>query len=68
MILARNKSKPGSAVQRFGDWHKGEPQVILENQIWRISGRPDEVKIEFLLEKTEISRLDEEIIYNYEKN
>lgn len=43
VILKRLKSKPGSAVQRFGDWHKGEPQIIIDNQTWLEIGKPDEV-------------------------
>lgn len=44
MNLARQKSKPGSAVQRFGDWRKGEPQVIIDNQTWLEFGKPDKVE------------------------
>jgi hypothetical protein len=43
MTLTRLKSKPGSAVQRFGDWRKGEPQVIIDNQTWLEFGKPDKV-------------------------
>lgn len=47
MILSRIKSKPGSLVQRFGDWRKGEPQVIIDNQTWLDRGKPDLVIVEF---------------------
>lgn len=67
MILRKQRHKPGSAVQRFGDWRKGEPQVLLDNQTWRIKGRPDEVKVEFLLEKSEIRQLDDHKIGKNEK-
>lgn len=42
-ILNRQKHKPGAAVQRFGDWRKGEPQVIIDNQTWLEMGKPDRV-------------------------
>lgn len=41
MRLKRLKSKPGSAVQRFGDWRNGEPQIIIDNQTWLEYGKPD---------------------------
>jgi len=44
MNLDRQKSKPGSAVQRFGDWRKGEPQVLIDNQTWLEFGKPDKVE------------------------
>ena len=46
-ILTRLKSKPGSAVQRFGDWRKGEPQVIIDNQTWLEMGKPDKVTFDY---------------------
>lgn len=45
MKLKRLKHKPGSAVQRFGDWRKGEPQVILDSQTWLEVGKPDEIEL-----------------------
>ncbi len=45
MRLKRLKSKPGSAVQRFGDWRKGEPQIIIDNQTWLEYGKPDIVNL-----------------------
>lgn len=47
MRLFREKSKPGSAVQRFGNWRKGEPSVIVDNQTWLSYGKPDFVDIAF---------------------
>jgi hypothetical protein len=47
MLLTRLKSKPGSAVQRFGDWRKGEPQIIIDNQTWLEVGKPDKVTFEY---------------------
>jgi len=46
MYLDRQKSKPGSAVQRFGDWRKGEPQVIIDNQTWLSVGKPDKITLD----------------------
>jgi len=46
MTLQRIKHKPGSAVQRFGDWRKGEPQIIIDNQTWLEMGKPNEVTFE----------------------
>ena len=43
--LERQKHKPGMAVQRFGDWHKGEPSVLIDNQRWLALGKPDSVKV-----------------------
>ncbi len=48
MILIKQKHKPGNAVQRFGDWRKGEPQVLVDNETWKVLGGPKEVKIEFI--------------------
>lgn len=45
--LKRLESKPGSVVQRFGDWRQGEPQVIVDNQTWLHFGKPDEVEVDF---------------------
>lgn len=47
MILKRTKSKPGSVVQRFGDWRKGEPQVLVDNQKWLTLGKPNRVHVAF---------------------
>lgn len=44
-ILKRTKHKPGSAVQRFGDWRKGEPSVLIENRFWADFGKPKEVEL-----------------------
>lgn len=52
MILFRKKSKPGSVVQRFGDWRKGEPQVLIDNQTWLHFGKPDQVEVNFEQDKT----------------
>lgn len=41
--LLRSKSKPGMMVQRFGDWKKGQPQVLIENHKWQAYGKPDAV-------------------------
>ena len=43
--LTRAKHKPGSAAQRFGEWQKGEPTVILDNQKWLAFGKPDELTV-----------------------
>lgn len=43
--LTRQKHKPGSAVQRFGDWRKGEPSVIIDNKRWNAYGNPENVII-----------------------
>ena len=42
-VLERLKHRSGSAVQRFGDWRKGEPQLIIDNQTWIEMGKPDKV-------------------------
>lgn len=47
MRLFRQKSKPGSVIQRFGRWQNGEPQVLLDNQTWLHLGKPNWVDIEF---------------------
>jgi hypothetical protein len=54
MTLMRLKSKPGSAVQRFGDWRKGEPQIIIDNQTWLEVGKPD--KVEFSIPKKNVKQ------------
>jgi len=46
-ILERVKSKPGSVVQRFGHWQKGEPTVLVDNQKWLDLGKPDELTVTF---------------------
>jgi len=46
MILKRLPSKPGSVVQRFGDWRKGEPSLVIDNQLWLTFGKPDEVEVQ----------------------
>ena len=45
ITLSRNKHKPGSAVQRFGNWQKGEPTVLIDNQKWLDFGKPDELTV-----------------------
>lgn len=55
MKLIRQKNKPGSAVQRFGDWRKGEPQVIMDNQTWLAKKKPNAVEVTILLAEKEIS-------------
>jgi len=43
--LKRQKHKPGNAVQRFGDWRKGEPSVLIDNQRWLTLGKPEIVEV-----------------------
>ena len=53
MILKKQPHKPGSAVQRFGDWRKGEPSVIIDNQKWVSMGMPFAVKLNFELQEAD---------------
>lgn len=43
--LKRGKHKPGNAVQRFGDWRKGQPTVMIDNARWIDLGKPDNVRV-----------------------
>lgn len=43
--LPKQKSKPGSVVQRFGNWHKGEPTVLIDNARWVLLGYPENVSV-----------------------
>lgn len=45
IILKKQKHKPGNVVQRFGDWRKGEPSVIIDNARWLRYGSPETVKV-----------------------
>lgn len=45
-VLQRKKWKPGQVVQRFGDWTKGEPCVIIPIPQWQAMGSPEQVKVE----------------------
>lgn len=47
MILHRRKYRMGDLVQRFGDFTKGEPSLVLDNPRWHKFGNPDEVKVSF---------------------
>jgi hypothetical protein len=42
-VLTKWKWKPGMAVQRYGDWRKGEPQVIIDQNTWNKLGKPETV-------------------------
>jgi len=53
LILQRLKSKPGSLVQRFGDWRKGEPTLLIDNQKWLAFGKPDEVEVTIIDKRLE---------------
>jgi len=46
LILIKQKHKPGNVVQRFGDWRKGEPTVIIDNQTWIKYKNPTKVILE----------------------
>ena len=59
IVLTRTKSKPGSAVQRFGEWQKGEPTVIVDNQKWLSLGKPNELTVTFGLKTQENADLGE---------
>lgn len=50
-VLQRKKWKPGQVVQRFGDWTKGEPCVILDIPRWQKMGSPEEVIVEVKVSK-----------------
>jgi len=43
--LKRRKHTPGSAVQRFGDWRKGVPTVMMVNHQWTNLGKPETVTV-----------------------
>lgn len=43
--LIRQKHRPGDAVQRFGDWRRGEITVLIDNQTWLNYGKPDTVEV-----------------------
>ena len=43
--LKRRKHTPGSLVQRFGDWRKDEPHVMLVNHKWIDAGKPETVTV-----------------------
>lgn len=43
--LDRRAWKPGDVVARFGDWRKGEPTVMIDNNRWVALGKPDTVKV-----------------------
>jgi hypothetical protein len=43
--LKRSKHKPGQVVQRFGNWRKGEPTVIIDNARWIDYGKPETMKV-----------------------
>jgi len=45
MLLKRQASKPGSVVQRFGDWRRREYTVLIDNQKWLDLGKPDELTV-----------------------
>lgn len=45
LILKKQKHKQGSAVQRFGDWRKGEFTVLIDNQKWLDLGKPISVEV-----------------------
>lgn len=47
MILHRRKYRMGDLVQRFGDFTKGEPSLVLDNPRWHKFGNPEEVEISF---------------------
>jgi hypothetical protein len=44
-VLNRQRHKPGNAVQRFGDWRKGQPSVLIDSQRWLTLGKPESVKV-----------------------
>jgi hypothetical protein len=43
--LKRRKHTPGAAVQRFGDWRKAEPHVMIVNHQWTNLGKPESVTV-----------------------
>ena len=43
--LVRRHHTPGQAVQRFGDWRKGQPTVMIENKQWASLGKPEKVVV-----------------------
>ena len=43
--LAKEKHKPGNVVQRFVDWRKGEPTVIIDNSTWIKLQNPESVTL-----------------------
>lgn len=43
--LLRKPAKPGEVVIRFGDWRKGEPTVLLDQQRWLNLGKPETVTV-----------------------
>ena len=45
ITLEKLKHTPGQANQRFGDWKKGEPTVLIENRQWTALGKPTKVKV-----------------------
>lgn len=55
--LKRQRSVPGHAVIRYGNWRTREPTVMLENRRWLHMGKPEYVKVEFT--NDEISNGDE---------
>ena len=60
MILDRQKSKPGSVVQRFGDWRKNQPTVLLDNQKWLNLGKPNWVQVIYPVFDDKLSAVSEE--------
>lgn len=70
IVLTRQKHKPGSAVQRFGNWRKREPSVLVDNQFWLELGKPDELTVTFgpnSQEKQDLEDLVNRIDSNLEK-
>lgn len=45
--LKRQRSVPGHAVIRYGNWRVSEPTVVLENRRWLHMGKPEYVRVEF---------------------
>lgn len=43
--LKRNKSRQGDVVQRFGDFKKGGPTVLIPENEWMALGQPEEVMV-----------------------
>lgn len=54
--LTKQKDKPGNVVQRFGDWRKGEPTVIIDNQRWLNYGKPQKVVVEITTEASSANK------------
>jgi hypothetical protein len=43
--VQRQRSKPGEAVIRFGDWRKRQPTVLIDARQWVTFGKPEHVTV-----------------------